>query len=700
MLEDCAWRKGGPEEPESAKRTPRQDPVSCESCRKKKLKCDRQRPCSSCVTRRLTCTFRADPSVNAVRHRKLEDLRKQNRVVLQRHDNVLPRGPDSGAHPCQNCRESLVTADWLEHIHMGDRVPAALSPQLRAELDERSPKQYQREVPSGKLLSIQQSSWTPNENPATIDLIHFLPSESDTADLFAYFCRYISYLYHIIIPHVVEGQIYEVYRSVERGSPVNRSHIALLFAITGSSLTLQCSIESSAHAARCIQQFSFLTGAALTQSDYSSYPTIEGLQAALIIFHNTSNMHLSTRVTGFFEVGPIVSQAKNMMLHLVDTPRAIKERETQRIDLAELEVRRRLWWDIASFDWCLAFLSGPQEWTYLVNPAFIHTEKPSNIDDTAIGRTSPQPSTTPTSMSFFLERLKFAETCRNIVDAMSHEQLSGTEVDYSKILEFDHRIQQAQLDAPDFLRLDSNSRRRFAALYEERPTLAWQRSLLQQGYYSRLCRLHRPFFIRGARDPRYSYSYVAGLNAARKVLEIQRIMDEEEPRLTPSSSVIWSIMHHVFMAAVMLLLDVCYNPDDILAEKRKKEVLDACRMLSKAQKSSSLVKEGINAMMGVMQGHYMSGKAGSTTVMNLGVSVLEQSQPQALASVPTPVSESSPQPLYGVEDQTLAQPLAQDHRDLEDVWSEFIDNGANMGFEADDWTGLFSELTQATLPVT
>ncbi len=36
---------------------PRQDPVSCESCRKKKLKCSRVHPCSNCLARDIPCQF-------------------------------------------------------------------------------------------------------------------------------------------------------------------------------------------------------------------------------------------------------------------------------------------------------------------------------------------------------------------------------------------------------------------------------------------------------------------------------------------------------------------------------------------------------------------------------------------------------------------------------------------------------------------
>lgn len=34
---------------------PRQEPVSCQSCRAKKLRCNRQQPCSNCLARGITC---------------------------------------------------------------------------------------------------------------------------------------------------------------------------------------------------------------------------------------------------------------------------------------------------------------------------------------------------------------------------------------------------------------------------------------------------------------------------------------------------------------------------------------------------------------------------------------------------------------------------------------------------------------------
>ncbi|KAL4923177.1 Zn(II)2Cys6 transcription factor [Aspergillus undulatus] len=673
-------RKTGPEQSQNPRRHPRQDPVSCESCRKKKLKCDRQQPCGSCLTRRLTCSFLSTPI----------ELKPESLVPkVSPGTQEIPLAFSASGRGTRDSRESLLTADWLEQIHMGDRVPAALTPQFRAGLYHKPLDVDESAGPARILCSIQGNGISLATNPATVDLMQFLPAETDAVALFTYYCRHVSYTYHIIIPHTVERQINEVYRCVERGERVNANYLALLFAIVGCSLFLQSSIESSVYAARCSRQFSFLTGAALTQANYGSYPTIEGLQAVLIIFHNISNVHCCTSVSTFFTVGSIVDQAKNMMLHLLDTPRAREERKTRPVPVMELELKRRLWWDIASFDWCLGFLSGPQEWTYLVNPSFMKTDKPLNIDDADIESGLSHPSTTPTSMSYFLERLKVAEACRCIVDAMSAEQLTGTEVEYSKILELDHKLRQAQVDAPDFFRLASTSRKRFASLYEQRPTLAWQRCLLQQAYYSRLCRLHRPFLIRGARDPAFSYSYMTVLSSARKVLEIKRILDEEEPRCAPSSSSIWCVMHQVFMAAVMLLLDACYNRDDVLDEKRKEEVLDACRMLRKAEQSSALVKEGINAMMGVLQRHH-KGENSVPAASNLaaGVGALDSHR-----LVPVAVSEGAQYDQGANNIEAPADDLrVLPDKELEEIWSELIDNGGNIDFATEDWSGLFTDL--------
>ncbi|KAI9929562.1 hypothetical protein MW887_001035 [Aspergillus wentii] len=589
--------------------------------------------------------------------------------------------------------EPVVTADWLEKIVMGDRIPTAVPAMLREGLNasrENNPDY------TGVAGSLSISFTASSENPATLQLISFLPKQSETMALFQYYTSYIDYLYHIIIPDHVEEQIYAIYDSIDKNQPVNLNHLALVFAISASSLFLQLSVESSAYAEMCSREFTFLTGAALIQGNYTAYPTVEGLQATMVVAHNISNLHSHPSVNALFSHTTIIGQAKNLMLHCIDSPKYSEERKAKGADVMEVELKRRLWWDLVSYDWLLGFLSGPQEWTYSIYMDHMNVQQPANIDDEPITNADnySSPTSTPTSMSYSLQRLKLAFVCRDIVDTTAHEHLHNLEINYDKILTLDRKLHQAYSELPDFFRLDPVSRRRFSALYHARPTIAWQRCLLQQGYHSRFCRLHRQYLIRGARDPTYSYSHVICLQSARKVLEIKRIMDEDEPRFAPPSAVVWSVMHHVFMAAVILLMDVCFNWDDILADKRKEEVLDACRMLSNAQQSSSIVREGIDAMMGVLQKHWKNGKPLSTQDSSTVNPVLVQSDP--VAQVYTPVSavekDSSMEQAHNVISDETGE------RHLEDIWTELLDSGGSLDYETPDWTGLLAELTNTTLP--
>lgn len=185
------------------------------------------------------------------------------------------------------------------------------------------------------------------------------------------------------------------------------------------------------------------------------------------------------------------------------------------------------------------------------------------------------------------------------------------------------------------------------------------------------------------------------LQSARKVLEIKRIMDDDEPTFMPPSSVVWSVMHHVFMAAVILLMDVCFNWDDILADKRKEEVLDACRMLSKAQQSSSTVREGINAMMEVLQKHWKVSSSKQSAVASSPV--INSMEMGNLARDLSPTTESQTADLKPSLTDLPSSAMDGTGETLEDIWTEMLDSSGNLSFDTPDWTGLLTELTNATV---
>lgn len=325
----------------------------------------------------------------------------------------------------------------------------------------------------------------------------------------------------------------------------------------------------------------------------------------------------------------------------------------------------------------------------------MNVRRPWNIEDEDIETSETElPLSKPTCMSYTIHRLRLAEVCREIVDSTGSYYLQGIEIPYDTVLSLDRKLYDAYAEIPSFFRFDQSSQRKFASLYRERPTIAWQRAFIQQGYHSRLCRLHRQYFVRGAKDPRYSYSHVVSLQSARKVLEVKRIMDEEEPIFAPNSLLFWAVMHHVFMAAVILLIDVCFNWDDILAEKRKEEVLAACRMLSRAQQTSSVAREGINAMMGILRKHWKQERRPDDV----------QSEPLATGLHDRPF-EQVPQTKYHLSKDVRFEAPGIDSSTsgfgqipLEDLWSEILDSSGDMGLGTPDWMDLLNELTDAAAP--
>jgi hypothetical protein len=345
-------------------------------------------------------------------------------------------------------------------------------------------------------------------------------------------------------------------------------------------------------------------------------------------------------------------------------------------------------------------LSGPQEWTYSVNPDHMNVQLPQNIEDVDMEQADVgEPLSTPTAMSYTLCRVQLAVLSRHIVDETATQHFQDKEVPYEKVIELDHMLRDSLENLPEFYRFGQAHKLQFATLYQERPVFAWQRSMLQLGYHHRICRLHRQNFVRGAKDPKYSCSHISCLRSARTILEIKRVMDEDEPIMEPSSSLIWAVMHHVFMAAVILLVDVCFNWEDVLAEKRKEEVIDACRMLTRAQRKSPVARHAVDAMMSILRKHWIherglkcpqAEQACSATSARAAVPAVYP--PGGFASLMTPDSIH-----YDPPSQTLHQtPSAE--VPLEDVWAEMLDGSAYVGLDAPDWTELLNDLTNAGVP--
>lgn len=314
------------------------------------------------------------------------------------------------------------------------------------------------------------------------------------------------------------------------------------------------------------------------------------------------------------------SMARELQIHRLDTARTQEERKLKGYDQIDIEVRRRVWWNMVASDWYVhinalvprsnpnillfvrlsAFSGGPSEGIYIFQPKHMNVNYPSNIDDELMVATGAQPVfplSVPTAMSGCIQRIRTAVLCREVVDALPSILLDSQQPDYEVILALDKKFHDTIEEIPEFLRLDEESIRNSQEICKERPYITWLRTSLHFSFHTRLCRLHRPYHLQGATDPRYRYSNTVCIRSAQTVLELRRAMDEIDPEAGGYPARLWRVVQHVFFAALILATDVSFNPDAPDAEIHKAKVLAAYQTLEKSKEESGTLFEGVQRNM-------------------------------------------------------------------------------------------------------
>ncbi|CAG9982285.1 unnamed protein product [Clonostachys byssicola] len=283
-------------------------------------------------------------------------------------------------------------------------------------------------------------------------------------------------------------------------------------------------------------------------------------------------------------------------LHRLDTAKAREERQRNGCNEIELEVQRRIWWHMVADDWLMSFAGGPFDGVYSFHSQHMKVDYPKNVDDHHITASMPVPDlplSTPTAMSTFLARVRFATLCREIVDIMGPTLLEGNEPEYSVVLEIGQRLQNHLDELPPFLRLDPDSIRMNQDVCAQRPDLALQRLATNFSIHARICRLHRLYHLEGSLNPEYAYSRTMCIRSAHRVLELRRAMDQVGTEAGCHPARFWKITQHVFLAALTLATDVSINPEGPDADDRKAKVMAAYKTLESSKEDSITLVETI-----------------------------------------------------------------------------------------------------------
>ncbi|KAF7561920.1 hypothetical protein G7046_g2223 [Stylonectria norvegica] len=625
-------------------------PISCQLCRAKKLRCDRAQPCSNCTVREKACVYAgrndgspemressSPPPANLEEpldsghkaelpksfsfdgaQEMLARIRKLEAAVFNQDAHASPTTSPSNELPALYVTRSKLAEDFThENLLRGQpRNLSKLSDDPAAQTDTiHELAQKGQMIPFPTPLSIT-SSTRDEHMKSSVDvrsLSRHLPTKAQAVELFKHFTHSVQLTFgalHIPSTRTLLDQTYQAVLAGEEPDPTTLFLIFCIFA--GATLVSTPQLLQTLNATHAESKLAFETYAHLALS-FVEPPAPPLPPSTLALGGTISLIHLLMNADGFTDKVYVLQtralvMARTMQIHRIDTAKAREQRRIHGSNEIEVEVQRRIWWHMVSSDWLLAFTGGPQEGTYLFQPRHMKVNYPRNVDDelmTPSVEPHDFPISVPTSMSAFIHRVRLAELCREVVDTIPSILLDPQELDYDMVLSLNAKFQAFIKGLPIFFQVDPVSIQQSRGVCKERPYIPWQRTILHFAINTRICRLHRPFHVAGSTNPKFSFSRMTCIRAAQTVLDLRRSMDDigEYAGLKPSH--FWTVMQHVFLAAITLATDVSLDPNAPYANDRKGEVLDACRMLEKSQQVSATAKEairrGVQTLMSMIQ---------------------------------------------------------------------------------------------------
>ncbi|OJJ76875.1 hypothetical protein ASPBRDRAFT_201952 [Aspergillus brasiliensis CBS 101740] len=682
----------------------RQNPVSCRLCRQKKLKCNRQQPCSNCSARGVGCEYFArtlgSTSTDRTDRRQAlpaaaESARFQAR--LERLEEAV-FGKQDGGHTVPTATTVLPSFAFNEEHEVTSRLLEGIgtfeNPILRASVVS---------IPSrvGPIRQLLENvSATRNEAapwPPSVQL----PTKDEAMNLSQYFLDNVQYLHPVFEPHSLHYVIDAVYTHPHTPGQSKVADIALLLSILASASHLwrpqrsNCLVFSSEkeaasmslvwrNAALDILEFSKRTAAA----------SMEDLQATIVISYVIYN---SEGFSPMFRSlhSNMIMMARDLSLHKTDSPRRKGETNPPPSQI-EVDVKRRIWWHIAATDWLLAFTPGPQEGTYSIQLSQMHVNQPQYPES----RDNDAGDVLSLSTSYFLQRVRLAEICRAVVDSLSPFEMIEN-ANYEQIIFLDGKFEDLIRSLPAFFRLGEGSGHLYNA-----PQLTLQRYLIHLGIYTRRSRLHQPFMVWGFTDPKYTFSRNACLSSSRAVLQICYTLEEKKDDLELIPARLATVVHHVFMATVMLVMDLCSNKVEGFEEQRQTEVTRACRMLDSLKHDSAMAAKLAQPLMEILQKHKERIQQSQSSTQPLRVSVppsdsrVSQVSPDLSTDFHRYMSNTTGQHTSATTASGGSQPAARTEHEQQqsyvDDWEfdammqQYIDLGQNI--DGPSWGSLFDDL--------
>ncbi|RAK75930.1 Zn(II)2Cys6 transcription factor [Aspergillus fijiensis CBS 313.89] len=525
-----------PVQPVSQRRRAR-IPLSCDPCRTRKIKCNREYPCQNCITRdeQSSCHFKGakiDSLSNARRESQLDPMRQRidqlENMVKRLIAHQTPESPKPGDLVASATKDvasaGKVVLDGAHSVYQGgddwydvlEEINQLKNTWAQAQ-DDRVGHQTpptQSQLADGSSLLFGQVK--PIDR---IEILATLPPKRELDNLVAVF--FDRPTFPIAVPPIIHESTFmrEYHEHCKNPSHANFIWLGLLFSILGIVMLAYHQHgeppEYEGRSESLFQLYRIRTAQCLLSGDIAKcLPyTVETLR-----FNATAELNRKddNRRGLWIMTGVLVRTAINMGYHRDPA------HSSPPIPPLQAEYRRRIWLAVISMDNMTSFGAGLPR---MLSAIYSDTREPRNLHDwelpaddaTAASLPPSRPLTESTAVTYLIVKGRLCHALGRVVDLTC----SPTSSTYADVLAADRMLSAAYDSFPSHMQPPAPPQPL------EQLRLFHAQIGLRSIYHRAMCTLHRRFLTQAKTNPQYRFSRDRCLASARALLATQRDLSEQ-----------------------------------------------------------------------------------------------------------------------------------------------------------------------------
>ncbi|KAH8699250.1 hypothetical protein BGW36DRAFT_377578 [Talaromyces proteolyticus] len=555
-------------------------PLSCDSCRTRKLKCNRERPCQNCTVRQEQSDCKYENSKNAY---PLTDRRDEHKDKMQQRIDHLedlvkkfitknervPPSSSNTVYSFENSKKGTKYAipavesdvsystdttviDEAHSVYGGANdwydVLQEINSLKRIWNQTQDDQVYYQDIHPSISHNVDGSSllFAQVKPIEKMEILSTLPPKSEIDKLICLFFDRTTF--PISVPPILHEPTFMREYSTHWKDPSETSIIwlGLLFSILGINMLAYHRFgeppEYEGISESLFQLYRMRTAQCLLIGDIAKcLPyTLETLR-----FNATAELNRREDNSRglWIMTGVIVRVAINMGYHRDPFQNSTRSS----ISAFHAEYRRRVWLSVISMDNMASFLGGfprmiPAIYTDTAEPRNIYDWELSDCHDINLLPPS-RPLTEPTAVTYLIIKGRLSQALGRVADFNSNPQLT-----YDAVLDIDSTLREVHQCIPNHMKFSSDTMNSIKS-YNEGTYMDFSNLNLEVMYHKGMCTLHRKFMAKGRQDPRHSLSRSRCISSALALIGCQNL-------LGPSWYQFAHVRQTITLAAMVLFLEL------------------------------------------------------------------------------------------------------------------------------------------------